>query len=62
VKRAFGNIVLAMNGHEPKDFFPYFRKVAQNYINENADAFAADARMHRGQEKKMGMTVMGVSV
>lgn len=62
VKRVFGNIVLAMNGHEPKDFFPYFRKVAQNYINENADALAADARMNRGQEKKMGITVMGMSL
>lgn len=62
VFRAFKQISLEMNGYDPKDFFPYFKKVAENYINKNSEAFAADAKIKRGQEKKIGIHAMGVSV
>jgi hypothetical protein len=57
VKNVFQAIVSRMEGYTPKDFYPYFAKAAQNYINQNAEAFSADARIHRGQEKKLGITV-----
>ena len=62
LKRVFKAIVLEMEGYTPKDFFPYFRKVANNYVNKHAELFAADARIVRGQEKKLGLTCAGVTV
>jgi len=65
VKGVFERIVKDLNGHKPKEFFPYFRKVATNHINENAELYAADARIKRDREgagKGLGMTVMGVKV
>ncbi len=62
LKTVFQNIVREMDGYNPKEFFPYFQKVAFNHINRNAEAYSADARIKRGQEKKIGLTVAGVSV
>jgi len=63
VKGVFERIVKDLNGHKPKEFFPYFRKVATNHINENAELYAADARIKRDRDgKKVGITVMGVTV
>lgn len=62
LKTVFQNIVAEMDGYNPKEFFPYFKKVAFNHINRNAEAYAADARIKRGQEKKIGLTVAGVSI
>ena len=62
LKTVFQNIVQEMDGYSPKEFFPYFQKVAFNHINRNAEVYAADARIKRGQEKKIGLTVAGVSV
>lgn len=62
LKTVFRNIVAEMDGYNPKEFFPYFKKVAFNHINRNAETYAADARIKRGQEKKIGLTVAGVSI
>jgi phage replication O-like protein O len=62
LKRVFKAIVLEMEGYNPKEFFPYFRKVANNYVNKNSEIFAADARIVRGQERKLGITCAGVTV
>lgn len=62
LKRVFKAIVQEMDGYTPKEFFPYFRKVATNYVNRNAELFAADARIVRGQERKLGITCAGVTV
>lgn len=62
LKNVFRNIVQEMDGYNPKEFFPYFRKVANNHVNRNAELYAADARIQRGKEHKIGLTVAGVSI
>ena len=62
LKTVFRNIVGEMDGYNPKEFFPYFRKVANNHVNRNAELYAADARIQRGKEHKIGLTVAGVSI
>lgn len=62
VKRAFKLICEEVQNYNPKDFYPYFRKTAENYISKKSELFAADARIARGQEKKIGVTVGGMAV
>lgn len=62
VKNVLKAIVARLEDYSPKDFFPYFKKAAQNYINQNAEAFAQDAAIARKNAKPLGVTIGGVVV
>lgn len=60
VKTIFKQICVEMDGYEPKELFPYFARVAKNFINKNSELFSADAKIVRGQERKLGLTPIGM--
>ena len=62
VKNVLRVIVSRLEEYSPKEFFPYFKKAANNYINQNAEALAADAQIARKQAKPLGVIVGGMMV
>lgn len=57
VKNVLKAIVARLEEYDPRSFFPYFKKAANNYINEHADALSADAQIARKQAKPLGVMV-----
>ena len=59
IKSIFKMIVESMNGFNPREFFPYFRKAAVNWINRNAELIAADTRSWR---KNLKTEIQGIKI